>query len=460
MFALISIVLLGMLTMFLGIMEKKNLILPVIMTGLIISFIINLASWNKEIHYFSEMMIVDNFSVAFSGVLIFTSSLVFMFSGNYYRSVERPLEDIYSLLLFALAGAIIMTSFSNLVMLFLGIEILSISMYILAGSKKFDLASNEAALKYFLTGSFATGFLLFGIALLYGATGSFNLSKIAEYTSLNHDSMPGIFRVGVLLIMIGLSFKLAVAPFHFWAPDVYHGSPTLITAFMATVVKVAGIAAFYRLFDICFSNISEFWVKTLLVFSIATIFTGNLAGLFQNNMKRMLAYSSIAHAGYMIMAIVAINTSSAGALLLYTVSYSLVTISAFGVIILVREIRHNDDIETFNGLARTNPYMAFSLTISMLSLTGIPPLAGFAAKYYIFVTAMENGYLWLVVLALIGSAISAVYYFKPIIAMYLKHGDWPPIPVTTTYRIQLVAITVLTLFLGLIPGILLMLKIN
>jgi NADH-quinone oxidoreductase subunit N len=162
----------------------------------------------------------------------------------------------------------------------------------------------------------------------------------------------------------------------------------------------------------------------------------------------------------MIMAIVAINTSSASALLLYTVSYSLVTISAFGVIILVREIRHNDDIDTFNGLARTNPYMAFSLTISMLSLTGIPPLAGFAAKYYLFVTAMENGYLWLVVLALIGSAISAVYYFKPIIAMYLKHGDWPPIPVTTTYRVQLVAITVLTLFLGLIPGILLMLKIN
>jgi NADH-quinone oxidoreductase subunit N len=346
------------------------------------------------------------------------------------------------------------------VMLFLGIEILSISMYILAGSKKFDLASNEAALKYFLTGSFATGFLLFGIALIYGSSGTFNLNEIEAYTSINHDSLPGIFGVGVLLIMIGLSFKLAIAPFHFWAPDVYHGSPTLITAFMATVVKIAGVAAFYRLFDICFSNISEIWVRTLLIFSVATIFTGNLAGLFQTNMKRMLAYSSIAHAGYMIMGIVAINNSSAVALLLYTVSYSLVTIAAFGVIIMVRDVRHNDDIETFNGLARTNPYMAFSLTISMLSLTGIPPLAGFAAKYYIFATAMENGYLWLVILALIGSAISAVYYFKPIIAMYLKHGEWPPIPVTTTYRVQLVAITVLTLILGIIPGILLMLKIN
>jgi len=458
--ALISVTILGMFIMFLGIIEKKKWILPVIITGLFISFGINLTGWNMDHHFFGEMMIVDNFSVAFNGVLIFTSGLVFMFSGNYYRQVERPLEDIYSLMLFALAGAIVMTSFSNLVMLFLGIEILSISMYILAGSKKFDLASNEAAMKYFLTGSFATGFLLFGIALIYGSTGSFNLNEIAAFTMKYEHSLPTYFSVGLILIMIGLSFKLAVAPFHFWAPDVYQGSPTLITAFMATVVKVAGIAAFYRLFDICFSNVSEIWVKTLLIFSIATIFIGNLAGLYQDNMKRLLAYSSISHAGYMIMGIVAINKTSAAALLLYTVSYSIVTIAAFGIIILVREIRHNDDIETFNGLARTNPYMAFALTISMLSLTGIPPLAGFAAKYYIFTSAMENGYLWLVILALLGSAISAVYYFKPIIAMYLKHGDWPPIPVTTTYSVQLVAITVLTLLLGLLPGILLMLKIN
>ena len=172
-------------------------------------------------------------------------------------------------------------------------------------------------------------------------------------------------------------------------------------------------------------------------------------------MKRLLAYSSISHAGYMIMGIVAINKTSAGALLLYSASYSLVTIAAFGIIMLVREARHNDDIETFNGLAKTNPYMAFGLTISMLSLTGIPPLAGFAAKYYIFSTAMENGYLWLVILALLGSAISAVYYFKPIIAMYLKEGNWPAIPVTRTYKIQLISITILTLLLGLIPSLLL-----
>jgi NADH-quinone oxidoreductase subunit N len=455
--ALISTVILGMITMFLGIMEKKKLILPVIIAGLIIAFLINCTEWDGNRHYFSEMMIVDNFSVAFNGMLIFASGLVFMFSGNYYRSVERPLEDIYSIMLFALAGAITMTSFSNLVMLFLGIEILSISMYILAGSKKFDLASNEAAMKYFLTGSFATGFLLFGIALIYGSTGSFNLNEIGAYAAANINSLPTYFKAGLILIMIGLSFKLAVAPFHFWAPDVYHGSPTLITAFMATVVKIAGIAAFYRLFDICFINVSGLWVKTLLVFSVATILVGNFAGLYQNNMKRLLAYSSIAHAGYMIMAIVALNNTSASALLLYTASYSLVTICAFGIIILVREARHNDDIETFNGLAKTNPYMAFTLTISMLSLTGIPPLAGFAAKYYIFASAMENGYLWLVILALLGSAVSAVYYFRPIIAMYLKEGNWPAIPVTSAYKFQLIVITLLTLLLGLVPSLLLIL---
>jgi NADH-quinone oxidoreductase subunit N len=453
--ALIAVTVLGIVTMFLGIGELKRWILPVIISGLIISFGVNLLEWDRNTHYFGEMMIVDNFSVAFNAVLIFTTLLVFIFAGNYYHGVERPLEDIYSLMLFALSGAIVMTSFSNIAMLFIGIEILSISMYILAGSKKFDLASNEAAMKYFLTGSFATCFLLFGIALVYGATGSFNLNEIASYTAASGNALPQYFSVGLLLIMIGLSFKLAVAPFHFWAPDVYHGSPTLITAYMSTVVKIAGIAAFYKLFDKCFHNVEDLWTTTLLVFAAATIIIGNLAGLYQTNMKRLLAYSSISHAGYMLLGIISINEISAGALLLYTTAYSIVTIAAFGIIILIRGVRHNDDIETFNGLAKTNPYTAFTLTIALLSLTGIPPLAGFTAKYYIFSSAMQNGHLWLVVLALLGSAVSAVYYFKPIIAMYMKEGSWPAVPVTTTYKVQLIAITILTLLLGIVPGILL-----
>ncbi|MFZ4707011.1 MAG: NADH-quinone oxidoreductase subunit N [Bacteroidales bacterium] len=453
--SLISITGLGIVTMMLGVWQLKKWNLPVIVFGLLVSLFVNMLEWNKTVHYFNEMMIVDNYAVAFNGVLIFSTLLVFMFANNYYRSVSRPLEDIFSLMLFALAGAIVMTSFANLAMLFIGIEILSISMYILAGSKKFDLASNEAALKYFLTGSFATGFLLFGIALIYGSTGSFNMAEIGTYVNAHSASLPAYFKVGLLFIMIGLCFKLAVAPFHFWAPDVYHGSPTLITAYMSTVVKIAGIAAFYRLFVTCFASAPHIWVNTLVVFSALTILLGNLVGVYQSNMKRMLAYSSISHAGYMLLGLVAINKLSAGSLLLYSAAYSIATITAFGIIILVREARRNDDIITFNGLARTNPYMAFTLSFALLSLTGIPPLAGFIAKYYIFTTAIQSGYLWLVIVAIAGSAISAVYYFKPIIAMYMREGDWAPIPVTKGYRYQLIFMTILTLVLGLVPGLLL-----
>jgi len=453
--SLISITVLGILTMMLGVWHLKKWNIPVIILGLLVSLILNIADWNTTVHYFNEMMIVDNYAVAFNGVLIFSSILIFLFASNYYRSVERPLEDVYSLMLFSLSGGLIMTSFANLAMLFIGIEILSISMYVLAGSKKFDLASNEASLKYFLTGSFATGFLLFGIALIYGTTGSFNMAEITNYVIQNSQHLPDYFKVGLLFIMIGLAFKLAIAPFHFWAPDVYHGSPTLITAYMSTVVKIAGIAAFYRLFATCFSTVPDLWVNALIVLSAITILLGNLTGVYQVNMKRMLAYSSISHAGYMLLGLIALNKLSAGSLLLYTAAYSIATITAFGIIILVREVRRNDDLDTFNGLARTNPYMAFTLSFALLSLTGIPPLAGFVAKYYIFTTAMQSGYLWLVLLAIAGSAISAVYYFKPIIAMYLREGDWPAIPVTRSYRMQIIVMTILTLLLGLLPGLLL-----
>jgi NADH-quinone oxidoreductase subunit N len=453
--SLISITVLGILTMMVGVWHLKKWNVPVIIAGLLVSLLLNIADWNTSIHYFNEMMIVDNYAIAFNGVLIFSSILVFMFASNYYRSVERPLEDVYSLMIFSLAGGLIMTSFANLAMLFIGIEILSISMYVLAGSKKFDLASNEASLKYFLTGSFATGFLLFGIALIYGTTGSFNMAEITTFVNQNILHLPDYFKVGLLFIMIGLAFKLAIAPFHFWAPDVYHGSPTLITAYMATVVKIAGIAAFYRLFATCFISVPGLWVNTLVVLSAITILLGNLVGVYQTNMKRMLAYSSISHAGYMLLGLIALNQLSASSLLLYTAAYSIATITAFGIIILVREVRRNDDLETFNGLARTNPYMAFTLSFALMSLTGIPPLAGFVAKYYIFTTAIQSGYLWLVLIAIAGSAISAVYYFKPIIAMYLREGDWPAIPVTRSYRLQIIAMTILTLLLGLLPGLLL-----
>lgn len=450
--SIIVLAVLGMLTMFLGITNRKKWILPVIISGLVFALIANALEWNKNTHYYNDMLVVDNFSIAFNGVLFISTILVLMFASTYYRTVERPLEDVYALMIFSLVGGVCMTSFGNIVMLFIGIEILSICMYVLAGSKKFDLASNEASFKYFLTGSFSTGFLLLGIAFLYGATGTFDLVKMNTYIFSHANELPLYFNVGMLLVMVGLSFKLAIAPFHFWAPDVYHGSPTLITAFMATTVKIAGIAAFYKLFSSCFISVLPLWTTVLSVFAALTIIIGNVTAIYQTNMKRMLAYSSISHAGYLSLGILAMNNFSKNALLIYTLAYAVATITAFGIIILVRGSRNNDDINTFNGLARTNPIMSFALTISMLSLTGIPPLAGFIGKYFIFTSAIESGYLWLVIIAILGSALSAVYYFKPIIAVYMKKGEWEPVVGTPSYKFIIILLIVLMFLIGIIPN--------
>jgi NADH-quinone oxidoreductase subunit N len=451
--AIIAIAVLTIVVLFLGVRKQKGLLLPLILIGLPVAMFLTLKDWNTSVHYFNEMYIADNFSLSFNAVLIFTTFVVFMFAAQYYRSVERPLEDIYALILFALIGALIMTSFGDLIMLFIGMETLSISLYILAGSKKFDPASNEAAMKYFLTGSFSTGFLLFGIALVYGASGSFNLAAINSYINANTGALPNIFMVGMLFIFIGMAFKIAAVPFHFWAPDVYAGSPTLITAFMATAGKVAGIAAFYRFTSLTFVSLHETWVYTLMFFSAATIIVGNLSAISQDNLKRMFAYSGIAQAGYLMLAVIALGPKSAGALLYYSLSYSLSTITGFAIVMLIREEFGTFSIDAFKGLARNNRIEAFAMAVAMLSLAGIPPLAGFMAKYNIFLTAMHAGYVWLVVLAVIGSMISIYYYFRPIIAMYFNNDKArPKISTSKVYKAYILFCTILIILLGLLPN--------
>jgi NADH-quinone oxidoreductase subunit N len=451
---ILSISILGILILALGIFKKKSWLLPVILFGMLLSLALTIMDWNTGRHYYSEMLIMDNYAVGFSTVLIFSSFLVFMFATHYYRPVQRSLEDIYAVLIFALVGAVMMTSFGNLVMLFLGIETLSIALYILAGSHKESITSNEATLKYFLLGSFLSAFLLFGIALIYGATGSFNLNAISIWVAQHHDSLPSLFKAGLFLMIIGLAFKIAIVPFHFWAPDVYEGTPTLVSAFMMTVVKTAGIVALYRLFSNAFAGVKELWQPTLAVLAVLTILVGNLTGLYQPNLKRMLAYSSISHSGYMMLAVIAFSPSSANTLLFYSFAYSIATIAAFGVLMLIRETKGNDLYESFNGLAKHNPLEAFCLAIAMLSLTGIPPLAGFMAKYLLFVTAIGSGYLWLVIVAILGSAISAVYYFRPIMAMYLQEGDGQRLTPERSYRAHILFLIVLTIISGVLPFLL------
>jgi NADH-quinone oxidoreductase subunit N len=340
-------------------------------------------------------------------------------------------------------------------MLFLGIETLSLSLYLLAGSKKADPRSNEAAMKYFLTGSFASGFLLFGIALLYGACGSFNLAEIKLYVVQNQANIPVMFSIGFLLIAVGLAFKIGAAPFHFWIPDVYDGSPTLITSYMATVGKVAAFAAFFRFINSSFGDVDFLWKTYLSVFAVATILIGNFAALYQDNVKRMIAYSGVAHAGYMLIAIIAIKGDSAGVLLLYSVSYSIATITAFAVLMMIRKETGSFSITSFNGLAKQNPISAFAMTIAMLSLAGIPPLIGFSAKYKLFVTAIEQGQLALVIIAIIGSIISVYFYLRPVMAMYFTSPTVVSNPVASRnlYKKQILVVTVLLIILSFIPGL-------
>jgi NADH-quinone oxidoreductase subunit N len=451
---IISLSLLGILILFFGILKRKSWLLPAIFSGLLISLVFTVASWNTNIHYFGNMMIFDNYAVAFNAVMIFTTFLIFMFAGHYYRAVQRPLDDIYAILIFALAGCVMMTSFGNLVVLFLGLETLSIALYVLAGSHKEAITSNEATLKYFLLGSFLSCFLLFGIALIYGATGSFDIQTIASFCAKSGGHVSPVFTTGLFLIIIGLAFKIAIVPFHFWAPDVYEGTPTLLTAFMATVVKTASIVALYRLFSMAFPSVSDIWTTALAVLAVLTILLGNLTGLYQPNLKRMLAYSSISHSGYMILAVLAFSSFTGSALLLYAASYSVATVTAFGILILIRGAKGNDFYTSFEGMAKQNPLEALCLTISLLSLTGIPPLAGFMAKYYLFAAAIDKGLMWLVIIAIIGSAISAAYYFRPIISMYLKEGDGIKLEVNRVFKTHIVFLTVLTILLGFLPFLL------
>ena len=332
---------------------------------------------------------------------------------------------------------------------------MSVSLYILAGIRKSDFASNEAALKYFLMGAFSTGFLLFGIALIYGASGSFSLEAIRDWVLAHpHSSdVTPLFYTGVLLIIVGLCFKVGAAPFHFWTPDVYEGSPTLITAFMSTVVKTAGFAAFLRLFSSCFTPISDFWVPVLLVITIVTLFVGNITALYQQSFKRMMAFSSISHAGYLLFAIVALGSGSVNSVFVYATAYSIASIVAFAALILVHQQYSSDSFESFNGLAKRNPYIAVTLTVAMLSLAGIPLTAGFIGKFFMFSSALKHYQIVMVVLAVINAIISIFYYFRVIIAMFFYDTDQYEISVPVFYKLVLGLGAIITVLIGVYPAI-------
>ena len=439
---------LGFLSLLTEIFNLKKILATTILLGLLVAAFIMIIDWDTNVHYYNDMVVFDNFSIAFTTLIIVIAIFWFWMAGDYFKGQSHQ-TDRSALIIFAIVGAVLMVSFNNMAMLFLGIEILSISIYALAGSKKESLFSNEAAFKYFLMGSFATGFLLMGIALVYGATGSFHITIIANYLASHSKELPGFFYTGVILMLVGLAFKISAVPFHFWAPDVYDGSPVAITTFMSTVVKIAAVAAFYKVFSICFSSVQSSWLIIMQVITVLTLVIPNFTAVYQSGVKRMLAYSSVGHVGYILLAFISNTTESSGIIFYYLASYSIASIAAFCVLYTI-ENKENSSI-SFDGLYKRNPLLAVAMTFALLSLAGIPPLAGFFAKYIVFAQALSHGNTGLVIIAVITSLVGVYYYFRVIISMFLNETSKSTITISGSIKLLLILFIALILLMGLFP---------
>ncbi len=442
----------GVVMMYSGIFIKgKSAIKYISAVGLLLLLIFNIADTYAHPLFSidtTNFLAFSKFGLLFTSICIFCTLIYVLISGSDIERLGRYTAEAHALIFFVLCGVAIVTAYSNLLMLFIGIEIISIPLYILTGFDKRNLKSNEASLKYFLMGSFSTGIMIMGIALIYGASGTFLIDNSMRASTLTYlDAM------GLLLLFISLLFKVSAAPFHFWTPDVYDGAPTVFTSFMATIVKVAIFAAFIRLMESKYQGMGSQTDRIVGVVIVLTLAFGNLTAVFQQSVKRMLAYSSIAQAGFMLFALYAVNDAAKEGLLLYAASYSLATIGIFAVLAKMEDYSY----EGFNGLSKTHPILAGVLTVFLLSLAGIPLTAGFFAKYFMLAAVVKGGgAIGLVIIGVLFAAISVYYYFKVIQAMYFKEGE----PVfaeqpSKRFTYGLIAIAALIVLLGVYPDALL-----
>ncbi|NDV77797.1 NADH-quinone oxidoreductase subunit N [Dysgonomonas sp. 511] len=453
---LIAISGLGIISLLLEIFNLRKVLVPVVLLGLIAILGMGVTEF-----YLGEAFIeadkynmVKNtgFSQAFSILFIVLAILAITMSPKFYQQNFVKIADYISLKVFMLAGAVAMVSFGNFAMFFIGLEVLSICAYTLAASNPKSERSNEAGMKYFIMGAFASSFILFGIALIYGAIGSFDISAIANATS-QAVSLPVWFHIGFIMLTVGLMFKASVVPFHFWAPDVYEGSPTLVTAMMSTLVKVAAIAALFKVISILSVAVTPSYQIVLIVLSILTMTVGNLTAMKQRNIKRMMAYSGISHAGFMMMTLLAVG-SSANAVLYYASAYSLAGIAAFAVILGVCRGKENEDISHFFGLRKHQPLMVAVLAFAMLSLSGIPIFAGFFAKLFVFEQMLQAGHIILVLFGILNSAMAVYYYLGVANVMITKESESEE-KLRIPFEYKAVAITAicLNILLGIFPSL-------
>jgi NADH-quinone oxidoreductase subunit N len=447
---LIVVFITAILAMFLGFSKNKNIVKYISILGLASALCVNFMGLNKNVFEFSFFFEFNTSSLFLSNIAIIITLLIFIISG--YKKEQYAWNDFYPLILFSLCGAIILFSFTHLLTMFLGLEILSIPLYVLAASNKENGFSLEAGLKYFILGAFSTGIMLFGIALIYGAMGSLELLRISELQQFNMLQIPFFFQVGIVLLLVSILFKIAVVPFHFWTPDVYSGSPVLVTAFMGAIVKMAAANTLIYLLKGFFIFQFDSWQKYLTISILLSFTFANFASLVQKNVKRMFAFSSISHSGFILLSIIAsVYTQSPFVTFYYVIGYVLVSTGIFSIIAYLSEKTEATGFEMFDGLAKKEPILAFAMTIFLMSMAGIPLTVGFIGKYSILVSTFSFNML-LFVFALLASALSIAYYLKVINSMFMKEAEsFETIETKSGLYFSVIFILVLTFAFAIFP---------
>src|SRR5213594_1492019 len=411
--------------------------------------------WGSQESAFGDTLLLDNFALFFAQIFLGVAALTILSSIHYVRQTKIHEGEFYELILFATVGMILMAAANDLIIFFLGLETMSIAVYVLTGLWRASSQSSEAAMKYFLMGAFATGFLLYGIALIYGATGSTNLDLISDYLAEQPSEWPLYLIGGGFLLLIGFAFKVGAVPFHFWVPDVYEGAPTPVTGFMSVAVKAAAFAAWARILLHKLSALDSDWLFPLWIITIGTMTLGNLLAITQSSVKRMLAYSSIAHAGYLLIAIVVGAEWGGLPLLFYVLTYSFMTIGAFAVLSCLSEANNQrENYRDFAGLGFKRPFLGLAMSLFMLSLAGFPPLGGFAGKFYVFRAAVLSGHIGLAIMGVLNSLLSVIYYLRVIVAMYMEEGgaEGKSFRQATAVYVAIAVAVIGTLYLGILPA--------
>jgi NADH-quinone oxidoreductase subunit N len=433
--------------------NKKSGLGWLALTGTVVAMISLIPMAANRGQWYSNLWIVDDYAIFLSFVFLLIAALTILTSIDYLRRENLNHPEFYALLLFATAGMLMMVGSNELMMMFLGLEILSIATYVMAGFRRSDLKSNESALKYFLLGSFSSAFFLYGVALIFGATGSTNLIGIAQ-SLRSAEIQLSLVELSAALMLIALCFKVAVAPFHIWTPDVYEGAPTPVTGFMSVGPKAAGFAVLFRVFLTAFPSIRDQWSSAIWFIAVLTMILGNVIAVVQPNIKRMLAYSSIAHAGYVTVAFAAMSDRGVSAALFYLLAYSLMNLGGFAIVAMLGRTEDKlVNLTDYAGLGARRPGLAAVFSLFLLSLAGVPGTAGFAGKFFIFRAVLESRLVWLAVIGVITTVVSFYYYLYVIVQMYMREPkeEFSDVGIPAGFKVALFVTAAATLYIGILP---------